>query len=89
MGGSMTIDQEFIKNIIWFICGIINAIVIYRHIKFESPIEMIIIGMGAMMGPILTIIFAILYLGSADERIKKKEEAAKSIRSRFDDLLKK
>jgi hypothetical protein len=45
--------------------------------------------MGALMGPILTIIFAILYLGSADERIKKKEDAAKSIRSRFDDLLKK
>lgn len=85
----MTIDQEFIKNIIWFICGVINAIVIYRHIKLESPIEMIIIGMGALMGPILTIIFAILYLGSADERIKKKEEAIKTIRTRFDDLLKK
>ena len=85
----MTIDQETIKQIIWLICGVINAIVIYKHIKLESPIEMIIIGMGASMGPILTIIFAILYLGSANERIKKKEEAAKSIRSRFDDLLKK
>lgn len=83
------IDQETIKQIVWFICGIINAIVIYKHIKFESPIEMIIIGMGALMGPILTIIFGILYLGSADERKKKKEDAVKSIRSRFDDLLKK
>lgn len=83
------IDQETIKQIIWLICGVINAIVIYRHIKLESPIEMIIIGMGALMGPILAIIFTILYLGSADERIKKKEDAAKSIRSRFDDLLKK
>lgn len=83
------IDQETIKQIIWLICGVINAIVIYRHIKLESPIEFLIICMGALMGPILTIIFAILYLGSADERIKKKEEAAKSIRSRFDDLLKK
>jgi hypothetical protein len=83
------IDQETIKQIVWLICGAINAIVIYRYIKFESPIEMIIIGMGALMGPILTIIFGILYLGSIDLRIKKKEEAAKSIRSRFDDLLKK
>ena len=88
----MIIDQETIKQIVWLICGAINAIVIYRHIKLvklESPIEMIIIGMGALMGPILTIIFGILYLGSIDVRMKKKEEAVKTIRSRFDDLLKK
>ena len=85
----MMIDQETIKQIVWLICGAINAIVIYRHIKLESPIEMIIIGMGALMGPILTIIFGILYLGSIDVRMKKKEEAEKTIRSRFDDLLKK
>lgn len=83
------IDQETIKQIIWLICGAINAIIIYKHIKLESPIEMIIIGMGALMGPILTIIFGILYLGSIDLRIKKKEEAIKTIRTRFDDLLKK
>lgn len=83
------IDQETIKQIVWLICGAINAIIIYKHIKLESPIEMIIIGMGALMGPILTIIFGILYLGSIDLRIKKKEEAIKTIRTRFDDLLKK
>lgn len=70
----MTIDQETIKQIVWLICGVINAIVIYRHIKLESPIEMIIIGMAALMGPILTIIFGILYLGSIDIRIKKKKK---------------
>lgn len=85
----MIIDQETIKQIVWLICGAINAIIIYKHIKLESPIEMIIIGMGALMGPILTIIFGILYLGSIDLRIKKKEEAIKTIRTRFDDLLKK
>lgn len=85
----MMIDQETIKQIVWLICGAINAIIIYKHIKLESPIEMIIIGMGALMGPILTIIFGILYLGSIDLRIKKKEEAIKTIRTRFDDLLKK
>jgi hypothetical protein len=86
----MMIDQETIKQIVWLICGAINAIVIYKNIKqHESPIKMIIIGMGALMGPILTIIFGILYLGSIDLRIKKKEEAIKTIRTRFDDLLKK
>lgn len=85
----MIIDQETIKQIVWLICGAINAIIIYKHIKLESPIEMIIVGMGALMGPILTIIFGILYLGSIDLRIKKKEEAIKTIRTRFDDLLKK
>lgn len=86
----MMIDQETIKQIVWLICGAINAIVIYKNIKqHESPIKMIIIGMGALMGPILTIIFGILYLGSIDLRIKKKEEAIKTIRYRFDDLLKK
>ena len=84
------IDQETIKQIVWLICAAINAIIIYKNIKqHESPIKMIIIGMGALMGPILTIIFGILYLGSIDLRIKKKEEAIKTIRTRFDDLLKK
>lgn len=77
-----------ISTILWILCGIFNACVIFKRVKLDNAINVLLAAMGVCMGPFVTLLILISLWASHSSAIEGRNELSADIRERYDELLK-
>lgn len=77
-----------ISTILWILCGIFNACVIFKRVKLDNAINVLLAAMGVCMGPFVTLLILISFWASHSSAVEGHNELSADIRERYDDLLK-
>jgi hypothetical protein len=77
-----------ISTILWILCGIFNACVIFKRVKLDNAINVLLAAMGICMGPFVTLLILISFWASHSSAVEGRKELSADIRERYDELLK-
>ena len=77
-----------ISTILWILCGIFNACVIFKRVKLDNAINVLLAAMGVCMGPFVTLLILISLWASHSSAVEGRNELSADIRERYYELLK-
>ena len=59
-----------ISTILWILCGIFNACVIFKRVKLDNAINVLLAAMGICMGPFVTLLILISFWASHSSAVE-------------------
>ena len=63
-----------ISTILWILCGIFNACVIFKRVKLDNAINVLLAAMGICMGPFVTLLILISFWASHSSAVEGRKE---------------